>query len=109
MSNDTLLTFMESMNTTLTTMEENSITTIYSYRTIMKNYETPILILLILVCFLVARAIPKTARMLKGMLMTTINFLAQRCLHRNLTTPEEEVVEDVIEGALGVTDTEEKR
>jgi len=74
----------------------------------MKNYETPVLILLILVCFLVARTIPKTAKMLKGLLMSTANFLALRCLHRNLTEPEEEVVEDVIEGALGVTEQDEK-
>ena len=58
--------------------------------------------------FFRARTIPKTARMLKDMIMAALAFLAQRCLHRNLTTPEEEIVEDVIEGALGVKEEKSK-
>ena len=87
-------------------MDENhSITWLHTLQqTVIQNHETSVIILLILVSFLVARKIPKTATLLKSIVMSAVQFVAQRCLHRQLTAPEEEVVEDVIENALGVTE-----
>lgn len=90
--------------------QEESIAWFYSIQQVaVKNHETAIIILLVLVSFLVARKIPKTAHMLKEVVMRAIQCIAQRCLHRKLTAPEKEIVEDVVENALGVENEDEKK
>lgn len=88
---------------------EESITWLYSIQQIaVKNYETALIILLVLLSFLVAHKIPKTAHVFKEVVMRAIQCIAQRCLHRKLTAPEKEIVEDVVENALGVEDEDVK-